>query len=49
MVFEYLVVSSGTGQMLTQNQLNTLGASNWELVQVVTPANSLVLTYIFKK
>lgn len=48
MVVEYLVVSSGT-QLLTQDHLNLLGQSDWDLVQVVQPDDSLRVTYIFKK
>ena len=47
MPFEYLVVASGT--IMKQADLNTLGASNWELVQIEQPDDSLIFYHVFTK
>lgn len=47
MVLEYLVVSSGT--IMKQEDLNTLGVSDWQLIQVEQPDDSLIFYHIFTR
>lgn len=47
MAFQYLVVTSGT--VMGQADLNTLGASNWELIDIVQPDDGLFFYHVFKK
>jgi hypothetical protein len=47
MAIQYLVVVSGT--VMHQSDLNTLGASSWDLVQIVLPEEGLQYYHIFKK
>jgi hypothetical protein len=48
MAVEYKVVNKGT-QLLTEQDLNDLGAEGWRLVEVVQPHNSLNVQYLFIK
>lgn len=47
MTEQYLVVSSGT--IIDQNQLNSLGESDWILEHVIQPDAGLVWYHIFRK
>lgn len=47
MVVQYLVETKTTTDLLTQADLTTLGASDWELVTTIQEGLSVI--YIFKK
>jgi hypothetical protein len=47
MVVQYLVETKTTNDLLTQADLTTLGASDWELTAVIQDGLSVI--YIFSK
>jgi hypothetical protein len=47
MVVTYQVETRTTDNLLTQSELNTLGASDWNLVSVIQEDRSVI--YIFSK
>lgn len=47
MAEQYLVISSGT--LLSQEQLNGLGADSWILEHVIEPEDGLTWYHIFRK
>jgi len=47
MAVQYLVVVSGTP--MSQADLNTLGSSSWQLIQIIEPEEGLTFYHVFSK